>query len=178
MSAEFKYGLITGAGICGWTLLEYCLGLHTTHLAAGQYTGFLSLIIPLTTLWLLLRHRRDTAPGGRLGFWSGVLSGLSASFISGTMVYLFMQVYNLFINPGWMDSVLDWQVARFRADGLTEVAIREKIKFYRQMQSPLGCVLSLVGGPTLTGGVIAAGFTLLLRHPRNPAVRPGADVNE
>jgi len=168
MRPELKYGLITGAGVCLWIMGEFLLGFHTTRLEIGAYSGYFSCVIPLTTLFLLLKGRRDAAPDGRLGLWSGVKSGLHAAFISGVIVYGFMLVYSNFINPGWLDHALEWRVAQLRADGLAETAIREEIKLYRQMNGPVGCLISIVAGTTVMGGIFAAGLTLLLRRGPRP----------
>jgi hypothetical protein len=164
MKPELKYGLVAGTGVCLWIMGEYLLGFHTTRLEIGLYSGYFSCLIPLVTLFLLLKGKRDAAPDGRLGFWPGLRTGLHAAFISGAIIYAFMLLYNHFINPGWLDNALEWRVASLRADGVAEAAIREEIRTYRQMNSPLGCLISLVAGTTVMGGVFAAGITLLLRR--------------
>ncbi len=167
MNPELKCGLVTGAGVCLWIMGEFLLGFHTTRLEIGAYSGYFACVIPLTTIYLLLRRKRAAAPGGRLGFWAGVRSGLHAAFIAGVIVYGFMFLYNRFINPDWLDHALEWRVARLRAAGLAETAIREEIKDYRQMNGPVGSLISLVAGTTVMGGIFAAGLTLLLRlRPR------------
>lgn len=164
MKPELKYGLITGAGVCVWVMGEFLLGFHTTHLGIGAYSGYFSSLIPLVTLFLLLKQRRDAVPGGRLGLWAGIQSGLHAAFIAGVIVYGFMLAYDNFINPGWLDHALDWRVAQLRADGVAETAIREEIKSCREMNGPVGSLLRLVGGTTVLGGLLSAGLTLLLRR--------------
>lgn len=164
MKPELKYGLITGAGVSLWIMGEFLLGFHTTRLEIGRYSGYFSGIIPLTTLWLLLKQKRDAAPAGRLSYGTGLKSGLQVAFISGAIIYAFMSCYGLFINPGWLDHVLDWRVAQWRADGISEIDIRAQIKLYRQMNGPVGDLLSLVGGTTVMGGIFSAGLTFLLRR--------------
>ena len=164
MKPETKYGLMTGAGVCLWTMAEYLLGFHNARIEIGEYSGYFSCIIPLTLLCLLLRGRRCSAPDGRLSLAQGVKSGLHASLIAGLMVWLFMFVYNRFINPGWMDFALDWKVAQLRAAGMAETAIREQIQFYHRMSSPLGYFARIVLGAMLAGGVISLLLTQLLRR--------------
>jgi hypothetical protein len=164
MRPELKYGLIAGAGVCAWIMGEFLLGFHTTRLAIGAYSGYFSCLIPLAALFLLLKGKRDQSPDGRLNYWPALKSGLHAAFISGAIVYGFMVVYNHFINPGWLDLALDWRVANLRADGIAETAIREEITLYRQLNSPIGCLVSIVAGTTVMGGIFSAGLTLLLRR--------------
>lgn len=164
MKPETKYGLLTGAGVCLWTLAEHALGFHTTRFAIGEYSGYFSCIIPLTLLFLLLQSRRDATADGRLALGQGVRSGLHASLVAGLVVWFFMLVYNRFINPGWMDLALDWKVAQLRLQGVAETAIREQIQFYRRMSSPLGCFTGIVLGSALTGAAFSFLLTLLLRR--------------
>lgn len=164
MRPELKYGLISGIGVCGWIMGEYLLGFHTTRLEIGAYSGYFSCLIPLATLFVLLKGKRDQSPDGRLNYWPALKSGLHAAFIAGAIVYGFMVVYNHFINPGWLDLALDWRVAQLRAGGIAETAIREEIKLYRQLNSPIGLLISIVAGTTVMGGIFSAGLTLLLRR--------------
>ena len=54
MRPDLKYGLIAGALMSAWMLLEHLFGLHTTDLAAGRYTGVVGDLIPVVVLYLLL----------------------------------------------------------------------------------------------------------------------------
>lgn len=164
MKPETKYGLLTGVGVCLWTLAEYAHGFHNKRFEIGEYSGSFSCIIPLSLLYLLLRNRRGATADGRLTLGQGVKSGLEASLIAGLVVWFFMLVYNRFINPGWMDLALDWKVAQLRLQGVAETAIREQIRFYRRMSSPLGCFAGIVLGSALTGGVFSFLLMLILRR--------------
>ena len=164
MKPELKYGLIAGAGVCLWILTEFLLGFHTTHVEVGEYTGYFSGLIPLTTLYLLLKNRRDTSPGGQLSVGAGQKSGLSASCTAALVISCFLLVYNQFINPGCVDLMLDRKVAQMRAAGLAEVDIRAQIKFLRQLSSPLGQVITTILMSLVMGAISSAGLTLLLRR--------------
>jgi hypothetical protein len=167
MRPEFKYGLITGVGICLWIVTEYCLGLHTTHLEIGESTGYFSNLIPLATLFLLLRQKQAAAYDGRLTLGQGIASGLVASFLGALIVYAFMLGYNQWINPDWLDNALAAKVALMRAHGIGEVEIRREITFYRQANSPVGLITTTLLGLTVMGGTLSLILTLLLRlRPR------------
>jgi hypothetical protein len=163
MRPEIKWGLISGTGVCLWILLEYWLGLHTTRPELGAYTGFLSNLIPLTALYLLLRHKRAQIYDGRLGLGSGIFSGMFASFVAGMLVYSFLTTYTHFINPTWIDQALEVKVAAWRAEQLPEAAIQQKITVYRNAYTPTGLILSIIVGMTLMGGLFSLGLTFLVR---------------
>ncbi len=170
MNPEIKYGLITGAGVCLWIIAEYLLGFHTTRPEIGEYSGFFSNLIPLITLFLLLKGKHKSVTDGPLRVGQGLSSGLYASFIAALIVYVFLLAYNQFINPGWLDNALDWKVAQMRAQGVTETDIRKQITFYRQANSPAGLLATTIVGMTLVGASFSFGLTLLLRRqPRLPS---------
>ena len=164
MKPEFKYGLISGAGICLWIALEYWLGFHTTRPEIGAYTGFFSNLIPLTTLFLLLRAKRAAIYDGRLSLGSGIGSGVLASFLAALIVYSFLVAYSRLINPSWIDQALELKVAQWRAQTLAEAEIQEKIVLYRKAYSPVGLVVTTIVGMPLMGGMFSLGLTLLVRQ--------------
>jgi hypothetical protein len=159
---ELKYGLLGGAGVCGWILVEYALGFHTTRLAIGEYSGYFSSLVPALALWLLLRERqREWGPFFNL--YRGLRSGAVASLLTGVVVYCFLVVYNLVINPGWLEHALAWKVEQMRAAHVTEAVIRDQIDFYRRTNSPVGLLYSTVVGITLLGCFLTVGLSLLLK---------------
>ena len=165
MSPEFKFGLLTGMGICLWIIAEHFLGLHTTHLEVGEYTGYFSNLIPLATLFLLLRHKQMLARDRSLTLSQGLASGLLASFLAALIVYSFLMAYHQWINPDWVDDVLAVKVTAMRDRGVDEIEIRRKITFYRRANGPLGLIATTVFGLTFMGGIISLVLTPLLRTP-------------
>ena len=166
MKPEIKYGLLIGLGVCAWILLEFAIGLHTTRMALGEYTGFVSNLIPLVGLYALLRMRLESSSDGRLTLGQGIYAGVLASLVAAVLVYSFLVAYNQVINPGWIDLALDWKVANMRAAGQPEPFIREQILSYRNAYSPTGLVGSILVGMTLMGGIFSLFLTLLLRWRR------------
>ena len=156
-----KYGLLGGAGVCAWIMAEYLLGFHTTRLAIGEYSGYFSSLVPLVTLWLLLRLRQREF-GPLFNIYRGLRSGAFASLLTGAVVYCFLVFYNFQINPGWLDQALAWKVSQWRAAHVTEEAIRSQITFYRNANSPTGLLTSTVAGQTLLGAFFSVGLSLVL----------------
>ncbi len=161
MRPELIYGLVSGLAVCLWITAEYLLGLHTTRLEVGEYTGYVPYLIPLVPLWLLLRGQQaELGPffNLRRGLWSGLL----AAFIGALVTYIFLVAYNQFINPGWLDHWLKWKVDQLRAAHVPETKIREQITFYRNANSPLGLLVSTLLYTTLLGGLMALFITFWL----------------
>ena len=158
---ELKYGLIAGSGVALWFFCEYLLGLHTTRLALGEYTGrFSSLVLLLAVLTLLKKQQAAFGPlfTLRRGLWSGLFMSLIAS----TVIYIFMAVYGRFINPDWIRAALDWKVVQLRAAHVTEEKIREYITFYRDTNNAAGLLYSTLTNWTLQGGLMSLLLTFWL----------------
>jgi hypothetical protein len=161
MKPELKFGLLGGAGVCLWMFGEYLLGFHTTRLAIGEYSGYFSSLVPLCTLTLLLRDRqREWGPFFNL--YRGLRSGVVASLLTAIVVYCFLVVYNLQINPGWLERALAWKVEQMRLAHIPEETIRQQITFYRNANSPTGLLYSTLAGLTLLGSFFSVGISLVL----------------
>jgi len=166
MRPEFKYGLLTGAGVCLWIAAEYLLGFHTTHPRIGEYTGYFSTLIPLVFLYLLLRRKQSSAKDGRLTIRQGIASGVVASFLAALIVYGFMLAYNRWIDPDWIDNALLVKVAAMRAKGIGELQIRREITFYRNANSASGMIATTVLAMTVVGAFFSLLLTILLRFKK------------
>src|SRR4051812_44895440 len=102
MKPETKYGLLIGAAYCLWILADFALGFHTRRFDLGERADYFSCIIPFALLTMLLLNRRRERGGITVA--QGTMSGAQASLVGGIVLYLFMFVYNRFINPGWIDA--------------------------------------------------------------------------
>ena len=170
MRPEFKYGLLSGAGVCLWITLEYLLGFHTTRPDLGTYTGLLSNLVPLTALFLLLRVKRAAVYDGRLSLGAGIGAGAFASLVAALLVYSFLVTYCHFINPTWIDQALESKVAYQRAAHVPEAVIQEGITATRAAYTPGGLVLTVIVGMTVMGSLFSLFLTLLVRQlPHRPA---------
>ncbi len=164
MRPEITWGLISGTGVCLWIALGHQLGTHTSSTGLGTYSGILSNLIPLTALFLLLRAKRARLYDGRLSLAAGIGSGVFMSFVASLVVYSFLATYSHFINPTWIDQMLEVRVAQQRATGLSEAVIQERILATRDDYSPVGLLRTIILSTTLMGGLYALAVTLLVRQ--------------
>jgi hypothetical protein len=171
MRPELKYGLITGVAASLLLAAGYHFGSHGFRLGLSQSGGYFSGVVLLAMLFPLLRQKQAAAVGGRLTWSQGIFSGLFASLVAALLICGLLIVYHRFINPYWLDNALDWRVARMRAEGIAETAIRQEITFYRQAGSPAGLIATTLFGMTLMGGLSSIVLILYLR-PR-PEAPPG-----
>ena len=166
MRPEMKYGLITGLGMCGWLLLEYLLGLHSTRLALSAYTQWGTEIILLIGLWVCLRHKLTNPHRYWLPVWQGLLGGLLTSFVAGLVVFIYFSYYLQLINPEWPDLYINWQVALMRAEHVSEDKVLIFARDFRWSVTAPGLVVHLVGFNALFGALASCILTLWLnwRH--------------
>ena len=170
MKPELKYGLVAGAAMIAWTLLEYAAGVHNTRFALGDYTSWGSEVILLIMLWRLLRMKFALLNRYWLPAWEAGWYGAAASLVAGLVFYCFLNVYLTWINPEWPDLHLEWRVAQMRASGDSEQVIRTFVRSFRWSFGPVGLAAFTVGLYTLLGGAFSAVVSLWLnlRHKEPP----------
>jgi hypothetical protein len=171
MTPEFRYGLISGAGLSLWLLAEFSLGLHTVHFEAGEISGYLAGLIPFVCLWLLLR-RRERELGPLFSIWVGLFSGVICALVSAVVVYAFMVAYDLWFNPHWIDVALKNRVEGWRAAHVGEEEIRHQITGVRNAHSPVGLLVTYLAGYTLLGTLTTVFITAFILWERK-RVRAG-----
>ncbi len=166
MSPALKYGLIAAAGMSAWTLGEYALGLHTTRLGLGHYTGWGTEIIFVAALWRLLHQQVHGTNRTWLPVWEGLLYGALASLAAAAGFYIFLSLYLQFINPDCVDLMLEWQVAQLRSAGKPEEEVRLLARGLRWSMSPVGLPVTVFGIYLLIGFIASPVLTLWLNWRR------------
>ncbi len=170
MRPELNYGLLAGAAMSGWVLIEYALGLHTRHFGLAQSTGWVTVLILLTILHVFLRRQITRLNRYWLPVWEGVLHGTFMSLVAALVFYVFLALYLFIIHPAWPDHYLEWQVARYREAGLPEKQIGEFARFFRWTVSPAGLAAVTLGLYTVGGLLASSVLTLWVnwRHKEKP----------
>ena len=143
MRPELKYGLWAGLAMCGWILVEFALGFHTTNFAAGAYSNWGIEFIFVIMLYRLMRQRLISLQRYWLPVWEAMLYGFFASLTAALVLFVFIIFYKFLLNPTWLDMQLEWKVARLRAEGISEADIREQLRFLRDAYSPIGIALTV-----------------------------------
>ncbi len=152
MKITTKYGLLCGAGLSIWVLIEFALGFHTVSFEIGQYSGYFSIIIPMILIFSALRDRQEQSEGP-LSWSVGIDTGFRIAFISALFLTVFMFIYRSYINPEWIDALLEWQRKKLILGGATDDEIGRFTDSHRTMNSlPFQIVTGFIGSTTV--GVI------------------------
>ena len=163
MKTELIYGIAAGLGISLWVFIEFLLGLHDKHLEIGQFTGYLSTIIPIACIYLGLKEKRGQLSPETLTLQQGLTTGLIVSLISGIITTAFFLLYYHFINPGWRQSAEDFERSQWEHTGMPEEEIALQIEQLKFLNSDTGVVIFNMISSLVLGMIISFFLTLFLR---------------
>ncbi len=94
-------GLFAGVGTALWTLFEFTMGWHTTHIEVGEKTGFVGILFPLVAIVWALRDTKARL-NNQLSLKQSLTVGLSVALILAGIGVVFYQIYYTAINPGFL----------------------------------------------------------------------------
>jgi hypothetical protein len=162
-----KYGVIAGVIVGGATFATAVIFQGTTlSPATGMLIGYTSMLVALSFVFMGVKHQRDTAGGGVIGFWPALGLGLSISLVAGVFYVL---AWEAALAVTAMDFAAEWSEqtlteARARGDSAAEIAriSAEMAQFrsdyarpvYRMLVTfseilPIGLLVSLVSAALL-----------------------------
>ncbi|MHB1049423.1 MAG: DUF4199 domain-containing protein [Bacteroidota bacterium] len=150
---EIFYGVVCGAGMCCWVLLEYALGFHTTSLEIGQYSGYGAMVFPVVVIFAAMRERQ-AAIGTSLPWVDGISIGFRIALFSAILLSLFFYIYNTYINPEWIELTVEWQRKKLIIGGATDDEIGRFMDQNRRMNNSFTQVIMGSIGWTGIGVVI------------------------
>ena len=137
MKPEYRYGLLCGTGLSLWILIEFALGFHTTFLEIGQYSGYFSIIVPIIIIYVALKEQ-SLRINGRLSVKEGINTGFQIAIYSAALFTLFLYVYNNYINPEWLNSLVEWERKKLLLGGASDDEIERFMDQNRRMNNAVG----------------------------------------
>lgn len=161
---EFKYGIITGCLICLWILVEFLSGFHTDRIHIGRYTIYFVAIIPLITIYLGLKKKRDLRSDRRLPLTGGIKSGLMISLIAAVIISIFLTVYFSYINPQYSDFGVAYYKEKLISSGKTSAQVTDELNEIKGTFSFINQLLFRVIGTIGTGLLISFFVSLYLNR--------------
>lgn len=153
MKPELRYGLIMGLGVSLWVLVEFLLGFHTTRTDIGEFTSYLSVIIPILALYSGLFAKR--MENLSITYWQLVKAGMMMILLGAFIISLFMGLYNTVIHPGWVQEGIALERERLVSMNATaeEIAAAEEVMavvFSAEMQTIISFISVVIEGFFLT----------------------------
>jgi hypothetical protein len=156
-------------------LILFFLGFHSDPAKlgmAGWGGGLVGLVIVILCVVLGVKARRSEIPeteafGYGRAFGAGFLISLVASVLNGFFGFLYWK----FINPGIADIIVQSQLAKLEASGVSGDRLDKAEAMTRAMASPIPqAVVALIGG--LVVGIIISLIVAAVLKRAEPASPP------
>ncbi|MGA9997194.1 MAG: DUF4199 domain-containing protein [Pyrinomonadaceae bacterium] len=162
MRTEIKFGLILGLGICAYTIIAHLLGFYTTNIRTGKYGDVAITLLPVVTLFLAIREKRNLK--GSLTLLEGLKTGLLVALISFPISTAFLWIYHHFINPNWLEFILAYERDSMARAGVSAAEIASRLNAQRAGNSDLAQLVGGLIGTIILGLVLSLIFSLILRR--------------
>ena len=165
MKPFLKYGLIVAATGILISMITYVAGLDKTD--AGQYIGYINVLIMIVAMVLAIKERRDKELGGFIefgqAFGTAALTAVIASAISSVYTYIYMAL----INPSFHDYLIQKQQAKMEEQGKTQEQIDMALPYIEKFTTPGMISLFAFLGGIVMGVIIALIIAAIMKKP-NP----------
>src|SRR5258708_14568862 len=164
MKTYLTYGF--GIALLGfiWTLIEFFTGLHSEHIGVESYARMAFLIVAFIGLWLGIKNIRETSEDTSLTYGRGVGAGslISLFWAIGGAVGSF--IYVSFINPGFIDAMVELQTSKLEAKGISSQIIDAQISMMRKMMTPIPSAIFAIIFIFFTGFVFSLIIAAILKR--------------
>jgi hypothetical protein len=134
------YGFILALAASFMTLMLYFLGFHSSaeKMDAAKWPGALvGLAIGVTIMALGVKARRDEVPAAEpFGYGRALWAGLLICIVSTALSAIFNYCYYAFINPGLSDLLLQQNLAKLEASGISGDKLDKMEAFNRMLFTP------------------------------------------
>jgi hypothetical protein len=171
MKTYLTYGFVMAIAGALLTLALYFLGYHSDveKLSSAQMIGSIGgLIIGVAVIILGIKARRAEIPESEpFGYGSALWAGVAISFFGSLFGIITNLVYFKLINPGMMDLIVQTQLDKMEAKGMSGAQLEQAEKMVRMMTGPvISSAFGFIAG-FIFGTIIALIVAAFLR--RKPA---------
>lgn len=180
MKIPLLHGLYMALGGAVLTLAMFFAGMHDSieRMPAAQWVGTIGgLAIGFICLALAMREKRARVPAGT--DWSygsalgtGILTGLAATVAGSLFGYFYFGV----INPNLAEIILQMQLEKMEATGLSTAKLAEAESMLRKMMSPVMLTVLQAFSGFLSSVVLALIAAIFFRRPLDATSEPPANA--
>lgn len=161
------YGLISGLAVILTSLaIIVAFGDHGSSGTMGMFTGYLIMLVGLSSILVGVKQHRDQALGGVIRFWPALGLGLGIAAVASLAYVAVWEIYLAATHYTFMDKYADAMLAGKRAAGVTGAAYAKAVTeademrrsyanpFYRLPETfmeifPVGLLIALVSAGLL-----------------------------
>ena len=155
-----RYGLIGGLISVIWALIGNLTGitLPTNGFMMMMLSALVGLIIYVGIIVYAVRHHRDNELGGYISLGRIVQMGIVISIISGLIGVIFNYVYVTFIDPNFIETMMEGMEEMFANLGMDEDQIEEALAGTEAGFEPL----TMIKNGLLYSGILGAVVSLII----------------
>jgi hypothetical protein len=159
MKTSALYGFVSALSGAFLVMILYFTGMHSDPaklVLAGWIGGLCGLGIGVTCIVLGVKARRAETPADKaFGYGQAFWAGTQIAAVSAVLSSIFTYCYYAFINPGFLDVMVQDKMAKLEASGLSSDQLEKSEAGIRMFTSPvLQAVFGLIGG-VIVGVIIA-----------------------
>jgi hypothetical protein len=169
MKTYLTYGLAMAVAGAMLAIALYLLGFHSdpARFTAAQILGTVGgIIIGSICITLGTRARRAEVPLSEdFGYGRALGTGVMIALVASLAGIVTSFIYVKFINPGFVDMVLQVQIEKLEAKGMKPAQIEAAEKMMRTMAGPIMQAVSSFFGGMVMGTLISLVTAACLRRP-------------
>ena len=163
------YGFILAVAMAVLTLILYFAGLHSdpAKLATAKWVGGLGgLGIGFVCTSLGVKARRAEVPESEgFGYGSALGAGVLISLVAAILGAAFNYVYVAFINTGYADVLLQDQMDKLQAKGLSGAQLDQAEKMTRLFMAPIPMTIMAMVFGFIFGLLVSLVVAAFLKRP-------------
>lgn len=157
------FGLIAGLIITALMSLSLTF-VHSFE--NGEVTGYLSMIIAFSTIFVAVKSYRDNQLKGSITFGKAFQIGLYITLVTSALYVIWWMIYSNTVYTTFMDDYTSWSLEKLKASGASSVELedsRRKMEEFKEMYKnpiikigmtfmeifPVGLIVSLISAAVL-----------------------------
>jgi hypothetical protein len=176
MKTYLTYGSAMAGGGFVLVLVLYILGFHSdaAKISTAQWIqGVLGLGIGIACIVLGTKARRGSVPAEEeFGYGSALGAGVMITLVAALIGIATNLIYTQLINPGMTDLVMQAQIAKWEAAGLSSARIEQAEGMMRKMMSPAAQVAFGFCAGMLFGTLVSLVTAAFLKRPAKDELQP------
>jgi len=118
----FTYGLISGL-----VIILSSLAIIVTHGDGNVWTGYLIMLVALSSILVGVKQHRDRDLGGVIRFWPALMVGLGIAVVASLVYVVVWEIYLAATHYSFMDKYAAQMLAAKRAAGVTGAAYAKAV---------------------------------------------------
>jgi len=172
MKLYVTYGFLITLGSAILTMAMFALGYHSENIAMGQKIGWLGIVISVAGIAFGMREYRREAGQGVMSYGRALGTGLLISLWTALFSTIFNLAYFKFINPGFSEAMVQFQLAEMERKGLPANAIDQAEGMIRMFMSTPMMMIMGAFMVVLSGFIISLVLAAIFKSKADAVATP------